>query len=200
MIVFFKQGGIMMVPLLICSFIAVSIVLERLVYWHRQHHNSDQLARERVRALLLRQQLEEVRLNIKESKDFLLKFLKPIVECDASHRRSVMDRELSILSREMHRSMTILETVISIAPLMGILGTIIGIIQSFGALGTEVQDPRMVSIGISQALITTVFGLTITILTIIPYNFFLSRIRRANAVIEQFGSDLEIAVGNHLEN
>ncbi len=89
--------------------------------------------------------------------------------------------------------MTVLDTMITVAPLLGILGTVIGIISSFKILGTAgIADPKLVTAGIAQALITTATGLTISIVTVFPYNYFKSRIENAIHVMEKYATSLEV--------
>ena len=96
---------------------------------------------------------------------------------------------------EMRRGMGVLDTIITMAPLLGILGTVLGIIQSFDVLGQmQISDPRQVTEGIAKALITTAAGLTIAIATLIPYNFFQSRIDHYGRLIEYGATRLEIAL------
>lgn len=93
----------------------------------------------------------------------------------------------------MRRYMGILDTIITVAPLLGIFGTVIGIIASFDVLGsTGIEHPEAVTAGIAQALITTASGLGIAILTVFPYNYFNSRIERASLIIEKYSTSLEI--------
>ena len=93
----------------------------------------------------------------------------------------------------MKRFMGVLETMITVAPLLGIFGTVIGIIISFEALGvTGIDDPVAVTRGIAQALITTASGLGIAIFVVFPYNFFNSRIEKAITIIEKYATSLEI--------
>jgi len=75
--------------------------------------------------------------------------------------------------KEMSKNLMILETLITLSPLLGIFGTVTGIIISFDMLGKMgVEAPRVVSLGIAQALITTAFGLAIAMPTLIFYNYF----------------------------
>ena len=73
----------------------------------------------------------------------------------------------------MKRGLNVLDTIITLSPLLGILGTVSGIIGSFELLGDMgIQDPKAVTGGIAQALITTAAGLSVAIVTLIPYNLF----------------------------
>ncbi len=93
----------------------------------------------------------------------------------------------------MKRGMAIMDTIITMAPLLGILGTVTGIIVSFDFLGKAgVEDPKAVTGGIAQALITTATGLTIALATIIPYNYFVVKLERAARNIEKCTTCFEI--------
>jgi biopolymer transport protein ExbB len=95
--------------------------------------------------------------------------------------------------QRMRRFMGVLDTMITVAPLLGILGTVIGIISSFDMLGTAgIENPGLVTAGVAEALITTAFGLTIAILSVIPYNYFNSRVERAVLDMEKYATRLEI--------
>jgi biopolymer transport protein ExbB len=95
--------------------------------------------------------------------------------------------------RRMQRFTGVLDTMITVAPLLGIFGTVLGIIDSFEILGAAgIADPRAVTGGIAQALITTAFGLGIAILSVFPFNYFNSRVEEAAHQIEQYATSLEI--------
>jgi biopolymer transport protein ExbB len=95
--------------------------------------------------------------------------------------------------RNMRRYMGVLDTMITVAPLLGIFGTVIGIITSFDALGAAgIDQPQAVTAGIAQALITTAAGLGIAILSVFPYNYFNSRVEKAVLNIEKYATSLEI--------
>jgi biopolymer transport protein ExbB len=94
--------------------------------------------------------------------------------------------------RRMTRYMGVLDTIITLAPLLGILGTVLGIIDSFDLLGARgARDPMAVTGGIARALITTATGLGIAILTLIPYNYFRAKSENALNEIEEVATFLE---------
>jgi biopolymer transport protein ExbB len=104
-----------------------------------------------------------------------------------------MEAEAEVSLQRMQRFMSALDTMITVAPLLGILGTVLGIISSFAILGAGgISDPRAVTGGIAQALVTTAAGLSIAIITVVPYNFFNSRIRRAVHGMEKYATSLEV--------
>ena len=82
--------------------------------------------------------------------------------------------------------MPTLSTIITVAPMLGILGTVLGIISSFQLLSDPgaATDPRSVSQGIAEALITTAVGLVIAILTLFPYNALRTQVDRSLSALE----------------
>jgi biopolymer transport protein ExbB len=93
----------------------------------------------------------------------------------------------------MRTGFSVLDTIITMAPLLGILGTVTGIIKSFNLLqGAGLQDPRLTTGGISEALITTAAGLTVALATLMPYNYLLSRLRRVSRRLEHTATQFEV--------
>ena len=95
--------------------------------------------------------------------------------------------------KRMRQFLGALDTMITVAPLLGIFGTVIGIISSFEVLGTAgIEHPQAVTAGIAQALITTATGLAIAILSVFPYNYFSTRAENDGLDIEKYATSLEI--------
>ena len=95
--------------------------------------------------------------------------------------------------KRMRQYLGVLDTMITVAPLLGIFGTVIGIINSFDIIGaTGVEHPQAVTAGIAQALITTASGLGVAILSVFPFNYFNSRVENAALAIEKYATSLEI--------
>ena len=77
---------------------------------------------------------------------------------------------------------------------LGILGTVLGIIASFQLLGSGgIQDPKAVTGGIAQALLTTATGLAVALITLVPYNYFVARVESAARTIETMATRFEMA-------
>jgi biopolymer transport protein ExbB len=93
----------------------------------------------------------------------------------------------------MRRGMRVLDTIITVAPMLGILGTVSGLITSFDMLGQAgVEEPKAVIAGIAEALITTAAGLTISIAVVFPYNWFNALTEDALSAFEHYGTRLEM--------
>jgi biopolymer transport protein ExbB len=94
----------------------------------------------------------------------------------------------------MKQGLGVLDTIVTMAPLLGILGTVLGIIESFDLLGASgIEDPKAVTGGIAQALITTAAGLAIALVTLVPLNYFIGRTERAVRRLQQIATHFEVA-------
>jgi len=95
----------------------------------------------------------------------------------------------------LKRRLVILDTIITLAPLLGLLGTITGMISSFGIMSdVGLGQPHALTGGVAEALIATATGLLIAILTLILYNYFYLPRRKEMEAIEYFASSLELAL------
>jgi biopolymer transport protein ExbB len=190
--VFFK-GGPIMYPLLICSIIALTVIIERMMFWIVEDHRRDQALVNDVLSLAERGDWETVRKTIGDSKDFAVRILVAgILHKEFSMAKAMETAATDEIDR-MRRHLPILDTIITVSPLLGIFGTVLGIILSFEILGSAgIEEPQAVTAGIAQALITTASGLGIAILSLFPYNYFNARVEKAVAYIEKYTTSLEI--------
>ncbi len=197
----FLKGGPVMYPLLACSVIAMTVVIERAIFWIQSDRSRNQALVDEVLELCRVGNWDMVRLKVAGSKDYLIRILVGGILHREFSMTKAMESAASDEIRNMRRYMGVLDTMITVAPLLGFLGTVTGIILSFESLGlTVVEHPETVAMGIAQALITTAAGLVIAILTVFPYNYFNSRIEDAALSIEKYATSLEIVhkklVGN----
>jgi len=193
MIEYFLQGGPIMYPLLFCSLVSLTIIIERTLFWIREERLRDRGLLHELMTLVERNELGKARELTGNTKDFVIR----VVVCGVVHQAFSLRDALEMSADEelarMRRYLPVLDTMITLSPLLGILGTVTGIIYSFNMLGTVgIEQPRMITAGIAQALLTTAFGLLIAILSLIPYNYFLSRVERAALEMEKYGTTLEI--------
>ena len=193
MIEIFVKGGPVMYPLLACSVIALTVIIERLLFWLREDIRRNQPLVDEVLELCRQGEWDTVREKISGSKDYVIRILVTGI----LHREFSMIKAMESAAAEevkrMRRYMSVLDTMITVAPLLGIFGTVIGIITSFDLLGASgIEHPEAVTAGIAQALITTASGLGIAILSVFPYNYFNSRVENAVLAIEKYGTSLEI--------
>lgn len=193
MIDLFFRGGPVMYPLLACSILVLTVIIERLLFWVTVDLSRNRQLIEDVLELCRQGDWEAVRDRVSGSKDFIIRVLVSGI----LHREFSMTKAMEATAAEeiqnMRRYMGVLDTMITVAPLLGIFGTVIGIIASFEALGTAgIDQPQAVTVGIAQALITTAAGLGIAILSVFPYNYFNSRVEKAVLNIEKYSTSLEI--------
>ncbi len=193
MIEIFIKGGPIMYPLLVCSVISLSVTIERIFFWIGVDRAQNQSLLQEVLELCQQGDWDAVRLKAAGSKNYVIRVLiSGILHRDYSLSKAMESAAAEEVSR-MGRFMGALDTMITIAPLLGILGTVTGIIDCFDMLGTQgIENPQVVTVGIAQALITTASGLIIAIATVVPFNYFNSRIERAARVIEKYATSFEI--------
>jgi len=189
----FIKGGVVMYPLLACSLITLTVILERAFFWVREDMRRNQKLVDDVLELCRHGKWQLVRESVAGSKDYVIRILVSGI----LHREFSMAKAMESAASEeigrMRHYMVVLDTMITVAPLLGIFGTVIGIIVSFDLLGAgAIRDPQAVTAGISQALITTASGLGIAITSVFPYNYFNSKAEKAAKTIEKYATSLEI--------
>jgi len=189
----FDKGGPVMYPLLACSIIALSVVIERAIFWLRLGIQSQPSLVDEILDLSRQGDWESIKNKTVDTKDYIIKILvSGILHKDFSMIKA-MEAAAADEVKQMRRFMGILDTMITVAPLLGIFGTVLGIISSFEVLGSAgIEHPQEVTSGIAQALITTAAGLGIAILSVFPYNYFNSRVENASGIIEKYATSLEI--------
>jgi biopolymer transport protein ExbB len=187
------NGGFVMWPLLACSVIVLTIILERSLFWGSKAFRRNRSLRDEILTAAENRDWNRIEQQTNGSNDLVVRVLKIGILHRDYDMSKAMEAEAQHLLKQMSQFMTVLDTMITVAPLLGILGTVIGIISSFKMLGSSgMADPKLVTGGIAQALITTAAGLTISIITVFPYNYFKSRIENAAHLMEKYATRLEV--------
>lgn len=188
-----KNGGPVMWPLLACSFVVLTVIFERTLFWIQIRKRRNRSLMDEILHLAEGGEWQAIKEKSRGCEDHVIR----MINIGIMHRQwdmsKAMGAEAQYRIKKMSRYMTVLDTMITVTPLLGILGTVLGIISSFKMLGSGgIADPKLVTGGIAQALITTATGLTISIATVFPYNYFKSRIGHAADVMEKYGTSLEV--------
>lgn len=183
-----RPGGFIMIPLLVCSVIALAIVIERFWTLRNERIAPTDTINELWR-WIKRKELNARRMKqVQESSPMGQLLVAGLM--NAKHGRDVMrdsiEQEASRIVHELERFLNPLGTIAVITPLLGLLGTVIGMIKVFAQIQMAgVGDPGVLAGGISEALITTAAGLTVAIPALIFHRFFLRRVDEMVVSMEQ---------------
>ncbi|HRJ53243.1 MAG TPA: MotA/TolQ/ExbB proton channel family protein [Candidatus Thiothrix moscowensis] len=195
-----KSGGIMMFPLILSSVIAVAIIIERFMSL-RVGKVVPAEDIERARKLAGSSKLQDAQVDELRNSSLMGRVLATGLE-SRELPRHIMKENVEEAGRhavqELERYLPALGTVVTIAPMMGLLGTVLGMIGVFSAINAAgVGNPQQMAGGISEALITTVAGLLIAIITLVFERYFKAKVDGYVATMEREALRLiEIANSN----
>ncbi len=181
-------------PILACSLLALTVVFERLFFIVAEmSRRQPKLVDSMLDAVERREPEQAVKLG-RDSKDFVARTLAAALEHRAE--KSIASALLRGAERELaryNRGLSVLDTIITLAPLLGLLGTVTGMMGSFGMLGGgELGAPTAITGGIAEALIATAFGLGVAITALIPFNYLNARLEGARRELQDAAAHIEI--------
>ena len=183
-----RAGGPFMWPIILCSIIAAAIVFERLWTLQERRVLPPDLTR-RVWQLVESSQVSDKVIAALEQNSPMGRLLA--VGLQHHHRaREILRERLEDAGRhivhDLERFLNTLGTIAGISPLLGLLGTVTGIIKSFNAISVGgMGDPRLLSVGISEALVCTAAGLCVAIPSLICYRYLRGRVDRILVQMEK---------------
>ncbi len=181
----------MMLPLAVCSLVSVTIIIERFLFFRRirGEHRAEE-----VLALVRKQRADEALAIADEAALPIMRVLRTGLTHAPEPSGAMESAGVAELSL-MRRDLPALDTIITLSPLLGLLGTIIGMMNSFNLMAVSgLGQPHAVTGGVAEALVCTAAGITVAVITLIPYNYFLARIEREAEAIEAYATRLEIAL------
>ncbi|MCI0504670.1 MAG: MotA/TolQ/ExbB proton channel family protein [Gammaproteobacteria bacterium] len=182
-----KAGGWVMIPIILCSIVAVAIIGERLWALQRKKVIPKHLVAQIWHWYSTGQLKEEQITQIRKSSP-----LGRVLAAGLSnmgHNRDVMKESIEEIGRhevhELERYLNSLGTIAAITPLLGLFGTVIGMIKVFSVITTQgVGNPTVLSGGISEALITTAAGLSVAIPSLMFYRYLRGRVEELVVIME----------------
>ncbi|NOY57785.1 MAG: MotA/TolQ/ExbB proton channel family protein [Calditrichaeota bacterium] len=188
------KGGIMMIPIALCSIIALAILIERLVSLRKIRINARTFVLQ-VKNMLLRKQVNEAIMLCKQTPGPIAGITKAGLMKRAHPREEIKDAIEGAAKAEvfhLERYLGVLGTLAAITPLIGFLGTVTGMIKAFmqiQSLGGNV-DSSVLAGGIWEALITTAAGLSVGIPTLIVYNWLQAKVERHVFEMQESSNEL----------
>ena len=191
---FFAKGGVFMWPLLICSIVALTVIILRTLALREKH----------VLPLTIESEMERLAPGANPERLFRMvqhdaSSLARIVRVALSHLRWPRSENVEAVQTRaryemvrLERGLVVLEVIIGIAPLIGLIGTVSGLVHVFESLGVSAgsADPKMIARGISEALNCTVFGLGIAVPALVAFVYFSKKVEVLSVEMESLVTDL----------
>jgi biopolymer transport protein ExbB len=191
----FIAGGPVMWPMLLLSLVALTVVIERVIFAIVEKGRRKPDA---AHALLAKVESGDIEGAIAEGKenqgDFVVRILVAALENRTGSMSDAFGRSASAELSRFSTGLAVLDTAITAGPLLGLLGTVTGMMGAFGKISGELGAPTAITGGIAEALVATATGLALAILSLIPYAYLNSMQEDARRSIEEAGMSLELAL------
>jgi biopolymer transport protein ExbB len=191
----FHKGGPIMWPILIVSIIGLTVVIERIFWWTGRWFRRDPKRIEKVFTAIEQGDTAEASRLSRGSRDPVLRMMWNGLNHQHASLEGALQVAAGIEIKRAGRFLVVMDTLVTLAPLLGLLGTITGLIRSFSFLGNEELAVQAVTGGIAEALIATACGLGIAIFALIPFNFFTSRVSNLEFELQTAATNLEVMLG-----
>src|SRR5437667_9613449 len=192
----FLKGGPIMWPILITSIVAVAVIGERVFWWWRESRKRDPQTLEKLFAALENGDFGEASRLSKDSQDPVIRMIWHGMNHYHSSLVGALQVAAGVELQKAGRFLTVMDTLVTLAPLLGLLGTVSGIFRTFLSLGGATVEGATSQItgGIGEALIATMCGLAIAILALIPFNYFTRKVSQLQFELESAATNVEVMV------
>jgi len=192
----FKHGGYIMWPLIILSFLTLTVVVERIIFAIRESATREPEVVEKMLEKVEARDVEGAVALGRKSKDFIARILVYALTHKEHSMHNAFVRASNQELTRYQQGMSTLDTCITAAPLLGLLGTVTGMMNTFGALsgGDIAAAAGQITGGVAEALIATACGLAIAIAGLIPFNYINSKTEDAKHDVSDASNALELIV------
>ncbi|MEM6446742.1 MAG: MotA/TolQ/ExbB proton channel family protein [Cyanobacteria bacterium J06642_2] len=200
----FQKGGIVMVPLIGFSIVAIALMLERWQFWWKISNRQPRLVKEVMN--LYKRNPKAALFKLEQNADLPIAriFLAGLEldGCPPDEFRLALETAVSAEMPLLKRFNTVFDTIITLSPFLGLLGTVLGLVGILSSIdlgdigGTNTVG---VGLGISEALYSTAAGLVVAILTLVISNVFRSLYVRQMSQIQELGGQLELLYRQRFE-
>ncbi len=188
-----RDGGPLMLPIAVCSFILLVFVFERAISLRRGRVIPGPFVRKFIEQLRTKQldretALELCKKNRSPVSDVFAAAINKWGRASVEIEQAIID-EGERMTHGLRKYVRLFNGISTICPLLGLLGTVLGMIRAFNSIATvdAMGRPELLAAGISQALLTTAAGLTVAIPALIAYLFFVGRVDKLIIDIDTLG-------------
>ena len=176
------KGGWMMIPIALCSVVAIYLFVERLITINKANEDPSAFMN-KIKGLVIKGDINGAKLLCSQTDSPIARMIEKGVSRIGSPLKNIeasIENIGKIEVFKLEKNMTTLATIAGAAPMMGFLGTVIGMVEAFIAISQEEGSvsPKLLSSGIYTAMITTVAGLIVGIVAYLAYNFLVSRVQK----------------------
>jgi biopolymer transport protein ExbB len=194
----FQAGGIVMWPLLFFSVLGVALIIERITFWVKISNRQNRIVQVVLKVYRQGNMVDALNILHRNADLPIARIFLAALELEEPNPeefRLALESEAQAEIPLLKRFQNIFDTIIGLAPLLGLLGTVLGLITSFASLnigdvgGTKTAG---VTSGISEALVSTASGLVVAIITLFFANSFRGMYLRQIAWIQEYGGQLEL--------
>ncbi|MEN6413589.1 MAG: MotA/TolQ/ExbB proton channel family protein [Veillonellales bacterium] len=193
----FQKGGPVMYLLLLGSLFVVAIAVERFFYYKKANTDMQQLLPE-LTPLLERGSWDNAMEVCRRTGGVVSMVAGKGIQCYQQGNddcvETVLEGEASLTASRLRENLNYLDTIVTMAPLVGLLGTVIGMINSFSVMNVKSGQPMAITGGVGEALVATASGLVVAILAMAAYSYFTHRLDQIITDIEQICTMLVVPV------
>jgi len=189
---YFTRGGPVMWPILACALTAVAVVGERTFWWWRESLKRDLQKREGILGALENSEVEAAKKMAEGSGDPVVRMIHHSLSHVHSSIPVALQMAAGIELERAGRFLNVMDTLVTLAPLLGLLGTVTGLMRAFLKVGSAELAVSAVTGGIGEALIATACGLGIAIISLVPLNYFSGKLARLQFELETVASNVEV--------
>jgi biopolymer transport protein ExbB len=192
---FFSKGGPVMWPILISALVAVAVVGERAFWWLKESRKRDPRKLEQLLAALENADVPAATKIAAGSEDPVIRMIHAGLNHVHTSLPGALQLAAGIELKRAGRFLTVMDTLVTLAPLLGLLGTVTGLMRAFLNIGSAELSVSAVTGGIGEALIATACGLGIAIFALVPFNLFSAKLTQLQFDLETAATNVEVMVG-----
>lgn len=176
----FQKGGLVMYPLMLCSIIVMAIAVERFMFYRAAATDDDRLLA-RIGPLMERGERQAALGECRNAKGLSAAVLAEGLKrqyTDSHSLENALSGAAALAAASLREHLSFLDTIVTLAPLLGLLGTVSGMISSFSVMNIRSGQPQAITGGVGEALVATAAGLCVAVMALVVHSYFIHRLDR----------------------